>query len=166
MTRVCAAALITAALWCLSSCHSRKAPLPLDQQVTQRYGAELCERVDLYAPGQNDPPPSGSPRSATYFHRSPDAQHYVYSQQSVIGSDWRIFVRGKDGAPVHVVTLEESDPGSGISHRYMWSRDSRALLIGGAGGVRGFEVPPYYLALVYIVNERKLYRVSACRSAA
>jgi hypothetical protein len=61
-----------------------------------------------------------------------------------------------------VVSIKEADPGSGIAHRYAWSRDSAALLIYGSGRLpeNYDEVVP--LCLVYLPRTDQLLRLGQC----
>ena len=61
-----------------------------------------------------------------------------------------------------VVSVMETDPHSGFSHRYTWSLDSKALLIHGTG-----RLPENYedvrdLCVVYLPREDVLYRLRNC----
>jgi hypothetical protein len=57
-----------------------------------------------------------------------------------------------------VVSIQEGDPGSGASHQYRWSADSRALLISGWGALSLHEVENP-LSYAYVIEEDALYRV-------
>jgi hypothetical protein len=61
---------------------------------------------------------------------------------------------------VPIVTIRESDPGSGRSHTVEWTADGTALLITGTGVVHGRPSAP--LCLVYRVAERDLLSVPTC----
>ena len=59
-----------------------------------------------------------------------------------------------------VLSLTEADPGSGRSFDYRWSRDSRALHIsGGAGGFVARSAEPRQLNLIYVLEQKVIYRV-------
>jgi hypothetical protein len=61
-----------------------------------------------------------------------------------------------------VVSIQESDPGSGASHAVAWSGDSRALLIFGRGRLPFETEGP--LCLVYVPEAAALYRITPCVS--
>ena len=61
-----------------------------------------------------------------------------------------------------VVSIKESDPHSGIAHRYAWSRDSNALLIYGSGRLPEDYDEVIDLCLVYLVKSDTLYRLTKC----
>ena len=59
-----------------------------------------------------------------------------------------------------LLSLTEADPGSGRSFDYRWSQDSRALHIsGGAGGFAARSAEPRQLNLIYLLEEKAVYRV-------
>jgi hypothetical protein len=64
------------------------------------------------------------------------------------------------GAVRRVVTIRESDPGSGRSHWLGWSADGRALLVGGRGSLDGETSAS--LCLIYLPASDELYRPAAC----
>jgi hypothetical protein len=59
-----------------------------------------------------------------------------------------------------VVSVQEMDPGSGSSHGFTWSADSRALLISGSGGLPFRQ--PGKLCFVYLPAHRTLHEVRPC----
>jgi hypothetical protein len=61
-----------------------------------------------------------------------------------------------------VVSIKESDPHSGIAHRYAWSKDSQALLIHGSGRLPENYDSVVALCLVYMPRSDTLYRLSEC----
>ena len=65
------------------------------------------------------------------------------------------------GARTPVITITEADPGSGRSHWYSWSADSRALFIYGSGWLPG-DRSHRTLCLAYFHAERKLYQLPGC----
>lgn len=67
---------------------------------------------------------------------------------------------GKRLAPV--VSIKESDPWSGSSHLYAWSKDSQALLIHGSGGLPENDWADMALCLVYIPKRDQLFRLQRC----
>lgn len=66
------------------------------------------------------------------------------------------------GRLVPVVSIKEADPASGIAHRYAWSKDSKALLIGGAGRLPEDFGTIVLLCLVYLPSTDQLYRLLNC----
>ena len=63
----------------------------------------------------------------------------------------------------HVVSIKEADPGSGIAHRYAWSKDSKALLIYGSGRLpEDFDVLVGDLCLVYLAPSDAFFRLANC----
>lgn len=60
-----------------------------------------------------------------------------------------------------IVTILESDPYSGTSHRVRWPADGRAILIGGRGSLGGAVSAE--LCLVYLVDADELIRPAWCR---
>lgn len=64
------------------------------------------------------------------------------------------------GVVRRVITIRESDPGSGRSHWLGWSSDERALLIGGHGSLDGERSAS--LCLIYLPASDELYRPAAC----
>jgi hypothetical protein len=63
---------------------------------------------------------------------------------------------------VRVVSIEEADPHSGIAHRYVWSKDSKALLIYGWGRLPDDYDQIVKLCLVYLPEGDALHRLTAC----
>lgn len=61
-----------------------------------------------------------------------------------------------------VVSIKESDPHSGIAHRYAWSKDSQALLIHGSGRLPENYDSVVALCLVYVPRSDMLYRLTDC----
>lgn len=68
----------------------------------------------------------------------------------------------RKGTRTDVVAIGEADPGSGASHDYKWSRDSRALLIYGTG-VLWPESDWRELCLIYLPETSQLDRIEPCR---
>ena len=98
-----------------------------------------------------DPEPGG------YYVGSPDGRFLALTRDSRRAYH-TVFVWDERTRRLHpVVSIQEGDPGSGASHRYRWTADSRALLISGWGSLplHGVENP---LSYVYVVEEDVLYR--------
>ena len=76
----------------------------------------------------------------------------TYSTVTVLDS-W-----GGDVRPV--VSIGESSYHSGISHKFRWSADGRALLVTGAGRLNASASET--LCLVYLVDEDALIRPASC----
>jgi len=57
-----------------------------------------------------------------------------------------------------VLVIQEADQGSGTSHAYQWSRDSKAVFIYGSGRPAGQSFLRN-AALVYLVDQKVLYSV-------
>jgi hypothetical protein len=62
-------------------------------------------------------------------------------------------------APVTVLILQEADPGSGTSHDWRWSRDSKAVFIYGSGELAGRAWSSEFM-IIYLVDRRALYSVN------
>jgi hypothetical protein len=61
-----------------------------------------------------------------------------------------------------VVSVMEADPGSGIAHRYAWSKDSKALLLYGGGGLSDNYRKRLILCVIYLPESDELYRLAKC----
>ena len=59
-----------------------------------------------------------------------------------------------------VVSIQEMDPGSGMSHAFAWSSSPRALLIFGSGKLPFRKAGD--LCLVYLPTQNRLQAVSPC----
>ncbi len=66
--------------------------------------------------------------------------------------------RGPTTVAETVLVLQEGDPGSGTSHDWQWSRDSKAVFIYGSGTPAGHD-HTNSLALIYVVEQRTLYSI-------
>ncbi len=77
---------------------------------------------------------------------SPDRERVAYLASENGFSGWHTLWVYDGVASRAVVTLQESDPGSGVSFDWTWSRDGRALLVHG-----------YDVRLVYLVDEAEIY---------
>ncbi len=62
------------------------------------------------------------------------------------------------------VTTREADCGSGVSYRYTWSSDSRALLVHGLESLRGGRSGLWFrmLCVVFIAEQQASYRLAQC----
>jgi hypothetical protein len=63
---------------------------------------------------------------------------------------------------VRVVSIKEADPHSGIAHRYVWSKDSKALLIHGSGRLPDDYERIVNLCMVYLPEADALFRLTRC----
>jgi hypothetical protein len=100
----------------------------------------------------SDPEPGGQ------YVGSPDGRYLALTRETRRAYH-TVFVWDEKTRRLHpVVSIQEGDPGSGASHRYRWSADSRALLISGWGALpmRAIENP---LSYVYVVDGDTFYRV-------
>jgi hypothetical protein len=91
---------------------------------------------------------------------SPDRRRAILLRSGALGSGyysmhlWEF----EQGRLTAILSLRESDPGSGRSFDYDWSSDSRAVQVTGATG--GFERrrgTPRSLDLIYLVGDEALY---------
>lgn len=123
------------------------------------YRAELCEprAKDAPAPERawSDPAPG------TDYVGSPDSRYLAFTRGAARSYHTIYVWNERDQALRSVVSVREGDPGSGRSHDYRWSRDSKALLISGWGALP-LHNPELTLAYVYVVAENTLYKVPAC----
>lgn len=123
------------------------------------YRAELCgpRTPDLPAPERtwSDPAPGSD------YKGSPDSRFLAFTRQAVRDYHTIYVWDERDRVLRSVVSVREGDPGSGRSHHYRWSRDSKALLISGWGALP-LHHPERNLAYVYVVAEDTLYKVPAC----
>ncbi|MFQ5540610.1 MAG: hypothetical protein ACE5FB_09405 [Candidatus Binatia bacterium] len=96
---------------------------------------------------------------------SPGRRHVAYlaSTNGFSGFHSLLIYSVETGRSKRLFSLLEADPGSGVSFRYRWSRDSQALLI--AGSTQGFTRfgPKQYrsLRMVYLVDSEQLYDFAA-----
>jgi hypothetical protein len=98
------------------------------------------------------------PAPGWYYVGSPDGR-YLALTRSTRRAYHTVFVWDERNRVLHeVVSVQEGDPGSGASHQYRWSSDSRALLISGWGSLplHATENP---LSYAYVVEQDVLYRV-------
>ncbi len=88
---------------------------------------------------------------------SPDGR-FTIRQRELRNSYHEIFLARGQPSPETVLVLQESDPGSGTSHDWQWSRDSKAVFIYGSGTPAGHD-HTNSLALIYAVEQRTLYSI-------
>jgi hypothetical protein len=129
-----------------------------------RIGSDHPYRTELCSPA---PTPQAAPREfsdpapGSYYVPSPSGRYLALSREAA-SSYHTIHVWDEHEHRLRaVVSVQESDPGSGSAHDYRWSRDSRALLISGSGALP-FHKLEDRLAYVYVVDEDALYKVPAC----
>jgi hypothetical protein len=122
------------------------------------YRAELC------GPRAADVPPErvwSDPAPGSGYVGSPDSRYLAFTREAARAYH-TIYVWNEPHRVLRsVVSVREGDPGSGQSHDYRWSRDSKALLISGWGALP-LQSPELNLAYVYVVAEDTLYKVHAC----
>lgn len=126
-----------------------------------RYAQEFADSIDISVRWINGEPhePFFSLSGGTSDGRSPDGRFTL--QQDSFGASYHeiILSRGPNAPDESVLILQEGDPGSGTSHRYQWSHDSKAVFIYGAGTPAGHE-HTNELALIYLVDQRALYSIN------
>jgi hypothetical protein len=108
---------------------------------------------------------------------SPDGRHTARMEELLSGnpleliipvSSWRrIIVTRNYGARErhYILAIQESDPGSGLSYHYQWSKDSNALFIFGCGRPNG-ESSSRDLSFIYLPLAEKLYEVAVVNQPA
>jgi hypothetical protein len=107
---------------------------------------------------------TGEPLSEPYFYlrgggaTSPDGR-FTLRQRKLRNYYYEITVASDRAPPETVLVLQEGDPGSGTSHDWQWSRDSKAVFIYGSGTPAG-RAYANNLALIYIVGQRSLYAIN------
>jgi len=142
------------------------------------YRAELLKVVPYSDwPSRADPNERGRYSGpGLYPRRSPDGRHVAVTTSwgvaivdDVVGLVFdRPFYHTvavwdeKEHRLQSVVSIMESDPHSGIAHRYSWSEDSRALLIQGTGRLPEDYGAVVELCLVYLPQTDELYRLTTC----
>ena len=90
-------------------------------------------------------------------------RRYVARSDSTAWAEERITVTDtQSGRVVPIVTIRETDPGSGRSHQIAWTADGSALMIAGSGSLRGAR--PTSLCLVYRLVEADLLSAVPCRT--
>ena len=80
---------------------------------------------------------------------------WVFSHYSTVS-----VVDGWSGERRSIVSIREAKVGSGTSHGFRWSADSRALFVTGSGSMNFNESES--LCLVYLVAEDALLRPASC----
>jgi hypothetical protein len=105
---------------------------------------------------------TGKPLPEPHFYLSGDATspdgRFALHQRELRNYYHEISLSRGEAPPEVVLVLQEGDPGSGTSHDWQWSRDSRAVFIYGSGTPAG-HAPANNLALIYMVEQSTLYRV-------
>ena len=123
---------------------------------------ELTPRPDLRARAYFAFAPAQTVFDASQWS-SPN-HRYVAHSDSTGWAEERITVTDtQTGRVIPIVTIRESDPGSGRSHHIAWTADGAALLIAGSGALKGAQ--PKALCLVYRLAEADLLSAAPCRSA-
>ena len=96
---------------------------------------------------------------------SPNREHiaYLVSANGFSGSHTLSLYNCASQQSAPVLSLEEADPGSGISFSYRWSKDSKALLF--EGGTHGITSHQYnktgHFAFIYSIENGVLYDIGA-----
>ncbi len=81
---------------------------------------------------------------------SPDGSHVAYALE-VGGAYHTLYISGRnDDDEIPIISVQESDPGSGRSFSFRWTSDSKGLLVHGSGPVRGTDRE---LPLVFSVDD-------------
>jgi hypothetical protein len=97
-----------------------------------------------------------------YLHRTSDASPdgtCSLSPSNDLRDYYHTITLVRTGAPPEtILVIQEPDPGSGTSHGFQWSRDSKAVFIYGSGTAAG-NIALCDAALIYIVDQRMLYSV-------
>ena len=124
-----------------------------------RYAHEFADSLKILTHGN-----TGKALPQRYIHLafgddiSPD-QRFTLQQRSLRNAYHEItLLRNGDGVAETVLVLQEGDPGSGTSHDYRWSSDSKAVFIYGSGRPAG-HAHTNALALIYLFEARTLYSV-------
>lgn len=135
--------------------------------ILQPYAAEFAAAAG-YQYDQNRGSALPAPVQLLYPVRRPELSPdgtWTLEQKAIGNSYHRIVLRGHHTTR-HVLTLQESDPGSGTAHQICWSSDSKAVFIHGAGRPAGHQ-HTHGLALVYLLDTDTLYRMdfNACLTA-
>lgn len=87
---------------------------------------------------------------------SPDSA-FSLSQKHNLRDGYHTLTLSRPGDQTEtVLTIQEADPGSGTSHRYHWSQDSKAVFVYGSGRPAGGSLL-LNAALVYLVDQKQLY---------
>ena len=131
------------------------------------YGAELRAIEPSGEPPANPDPrgPNDKAIPGWYGRRSADGSHTAVTLSRGGFDFFHTVAVWSAGARklTRVVSIKESDPHSGIAHRYAWSKDSKALLIYGSGCLPEHDYAgPIGLCLVYLPQTDTLYRLKDC----
>jgi hypothetical protein len=141
--------------------HSARIVEGRDAPEATRYAEEFAELLSVSTHWN-----TGEPLNEPIFYfpsvsrdlRSPDGAVSL-SQRNLEDSYHEITLSRSAGkAAETVLVIQESDPGSGISHGYRWSHDSNAVFIYGSGKPAGHPLM-HDMALIYLVNRRALCSV-------
>jgi hypothetical protein len=138
-------------------------------------GGAIIATLLAMACGDTARTPREDPRARAYFEATPapaiidgrqwpsPTRRYIARSDSTAWAEERVsIVDTQTGRVVPIVTIRESDPGSGRSHTVAWTADGTALLIRGRGEVRGARSRA--LCLVYRVAEADLLSAPTCKS--
>ena len=88
-------------------------------------------------------------------------RRFVAHSDSTGWAEERITVTDtRSGRVIPIVTIRETDPGSGRSHHLAWTADGAALRIAGSGALR--RTRPTSLCLVYRLEEADLLSAVPC----
>jgi hypothetical protein len=101
------------------------------------------------------------PAPGSDYVPSPDSRYLAFTREAARAYHTIYVWNEQDRLLRSVVSVQEGDPGSGRSHDYRWSRDSKALLISGWGALP-LQDSESHLAYVYVLAEDVLYKVPAC----
>jgi hypothetical protein len=130
--------------------------------AANRYRQEFAEALSVSAQWN-----TGEPLSEPVFYfpfvsgpmPSPDGVFFLIQNHNLKdGFHELILSRTGDQTAEIILVIQEADPGSGTSHAYQWSRDSKAVFVYGSGRPAGQSLLRN-AALVYDVDEKLLYSV-------
>ncbi len=133
-------------------------PAAGDPEVT-KYSQEFADSLSISTHWNTGKP---LPKPRFYLRggdaSSPDGQFTL--RQRELRNDYHEITlsRGQSDQREVVLVLQEGDPGSGTSHNWQWSHDSRAVFIYGSGTPAG-HAHTNNLALIYLVELRTLYSI-------
>jgi hypothetical protein len=124
-----------------------------------KYAQEFADSLSISTPTNR-----GEPLSPPFIYlqggdaTSPHGR-FTLRQRRLRNDYHEITLSSEQGAVAEtVLILQEGDPGSGTSHDWQWSRDSKAVFIYGRGTPAG-HVHTNNLALIYVVEQRTLYSI-------
>jgi hypothetical protein len=159
--------LLFSALWLYLNWGAQGLVTRAPQRVSDvpRYGDELrgIEELNLPEPAEPTPVYSGG---GYYLRWSPNRSRLALTMND--GDHYRtIHVwDARKRQLKSVVSIRDLDPGSGRDYRYVWSRNSKALLIYGGGELATDQ--PYgrfrvgKLCMVYVAGRDELSWISPC----